>query len=445
MKRLLVFILLVLLAGSVIGELIVKDPGYVLLSYQTTTVETSIWGLGVVVLVSFTTLYLLLQLIQYLLQRRSRIRNWSQKRSHKQAHLKTLNGLNALSAGDWSKAQRLLSQAAPNSDVALVNYLAAARAAHEQNQPESCNELLEQARRIAPKAEVAVGVIQCQIQIERNQWQPALETLVRLRKKAPKHTLVLKLLAQTYTELKDWGSIVQLLPDLRKYQVYNGDKLQQLEQQAYLGHLQKSLDSHSPGAGNEANMLMQSWKSVPKQLQNDCALIERQVELLLQCRASDQAEAFLKERLKKHWQPALVNLYGRIEASQHQKQFKQAQGWQREHPQDASLQLTLGRLALRNSEWQQAQLHFEKSLEQQSSTETYGELARLLLHLQDDAGSQQLLQQHMGILTAKLPDLPLPALPLPETARSEPGPTKPDAPTPDTPTADVPIAATKTA
>ncbi len=416
MKLFLIFILLVLLGGSLVGELIVQDPGYVLLSFKNTTVETSIWGLGVVVLVGFTALYLFLQLSQYLLQRRRKIREWSENRSRKQAHLKTLSGLNALSAGDWSKAQRLLSQAAPHSDVALVNYLAAARAAHEQNQPESCDELLDQARRSAPKAEIAVGVIQSQIQIERNHWQAALETLVRLRKKAPKHSLVLRLLTQTYAELKDWGSIVQLLPDLRKHLVFNSEQLEQLEQQVYLGHLQKNLDSVSSGTEDDARaqMLMHNWKSVPKALQNDSTLIERQVELLVQCNAGDQAEAFIKERLKKQWQPNLVNLYGRIEASQLDKQLKQAQSWLRDHPQDATLQLTLGRLALRNAEWQQAQNHFEQSLALHSSAEAYAELARLLNHLPNNSNSRHLLQQHVDTLTDTLPNLPQPTLPQPD-------------------------------
>ncbi|MEH6470699.1 MAG: heme biosynthesis HemY N-terminal domain-containing protein [Halopseudomonas sp.] len=419
MKLFLIFILVVLLAGSVVGELIVQDPGYVLLSYQHTTIETSIWGLGAVLLLGFTALYILIQLIQYLLQRRRKIHDWSETRQRNQANRKTLSGLNALSAGNWSKAQRLLSQAAPNSDVALVNYLAAARAAHEQNQHESCDELLNQARLIAPKAEVAIGVIQSQIEIERSQWESALATLVQLRHKAPKHTLVLKLLTQAYSELKDWGSIVQLLPDLRKHQVYGGEQLQQLEQQVYLGHLQKTLDSVSSGAEDDVRfrMLMHGWKAVPKAFQHDEALIERQVELLLQCKANDQAEAFLKERLKKQWQPALVNLYGRIEASQLDKQLKQALSWQQDHPQDATLQLTLGRLALRNSEWQQAKIHFEKSLEHKASTEAYGELARLLHHLQDGEASQQLLQQHVDTLTTALPDLPQPepSLPSPDS------------------------------
>ena len=412
MKLFLLFALIILLAGSLVGELIVKDPGYVLLSYQGTIIETSIWGLFLVTVVGFTLLYLLLQLAQYLLARRRKINQWRENHGRKRADRKTLSGLNALSAGNWSKAQRLLSQAAPKSGVSLVNYLAAARAAHEQNQHETCDELLDQARLEAPKAEVAVGIIQSQIQIDRGHWESALATLVRLRNKAPKHSYILKLLSQTYAELQDWGSMVQLLPDLRKQNVYPPEQLAKLEQQIYLGHLQKSLDSVSGNADNAVRqrMLGQGWKAVPKVLQNDSSLIERQVELLLECDANGSAEQFLKERLKKQWQPELVALYGRIEGSDTEKQFKQALSWQKDHPNDATLQLTLGRLALRNSEWQQAQNHFEKSLELQSSSEAYAELARLLHHQQNsDAG--QLLDQHVASLTASLPELPQPEQP----------------------------------
>lgn len=411
MKLMLVFALIVLLAGSVVGELIVQDPGYVLLSYQDTTIETSIWGLSLVVLVAFTALYLSLQLIQYLLQRRQKIHDWSENRSRRRANGKTQSGLNALSAGNWSKAQRLLSQAAPKSGIALVNYLAAARAAHEQNQHESCDQLLDEARLAAPKAEVAVGIIQSQIEIDRGQWQQALATLVRLRSKTPKNSYILKQLTQAYTELKDWGSLVQLLPDLRKYQTYPDERLKQIEQQAYLGHLQKNLDSVSDSADNDVRqrMLMHGWKSVPKAFQQDPSLIGRQVDLLLECNANAQAEKFLKDRLNKQWQPQLIERYGQINGADATKQLKQAESWQQQHPNDASLQLALGRLALRNNEWQQAQSHFDSSLELSPSAEAYAELARLLQHMGPDNGGQKLLQRHLGSLTGSLPDLPQPS------------------------------------
>ncbi|MEH6649659.1 MAG: heme biosynthesis HemY N-terminal domain-containing protein [Motiliproteus sp.] len=420
MKLMLIFALIVLLAGSIVGELIVQDPGYVLLSYQNTTIETSLWGLLLVVVVGFALIYLTLQLVQYLLQRRRKIHDWSENRSRHRAENKTLSGLNALSAGNWSKAQRLLSQAAPRSGVSLVNYLAAARAAYEQNQLESCDELLQKAREAAPKAEVAVGIIQVQIDVERGQWQQALKTLVELRQKAPKNSYILKQLVQVYSELKDWGSMVKLLPELRKYQAYPDAQLQQLEQKVYLGHLQKTLDSVSNSTENpvRAKMLMHGWKAVPKTLQNDGDLIGRQVELLLECDDSAQAENFLKDRLNKQWQPELVTQYGVLDGANPAKQFKQAKSWAQQHPADAALQLTLGRLALRNNEWQQAQDFFEKSLELSATTEAYAELARLLQHFGDDSNGS-VLQHHLGSLTAGLPDLPQPVLaktgqPLPE-------------------------------
>lgn len=437
MKLLLIFALVVLLAGSIVGELIVQDPGYVLLSYQNTTVETSLWGLLLVVVVGFVLVYLTLQLIQYLLQRRRKIHDWSENRSRHRAESKTLSGLNALSAGNWSKAQRLLNQAAPRSGIALVNYLAAARAAYEQNQLESCDQLLQKARESAPKAEVAVGIIQTQIDVERGQWQQALKTLVELRRKAPKNSYILKQLTQVYSELKDWGSIVQLLPELRKHQAYPEEQLQQLEQKVYLGHLQKTLDSVSNSAENpvRAKMLMHGWKAVPKALQNDEGLIGRQVELLQECDDSAQAETFLKDRLNKQWQPDLVNQYGLLNGANPAKQFKQAKSWAQKHPSDATLQLALGRLALRSNEWQQAKGYFEKSLELSATTEAYAELARLLQHLGGD-NDGTILQQHLGSLTAGLPDLPQPELPKPEQSEpKQPAPeqSKSGQPQPDLP------------
>jgi HemY protein len=409
MKLLLLLALAVLLGGSLVGELIVQDPGYVLLSYQNTTVETSIWGLVMIALVLFTVLYLALQLIQYLLQRRRKFRQWSDNHSRNRANRRSLSGFNALSSGNWSKAQRLLTQAASHSGLPLINYLAAARAAHEQNQQESRDELLELARRSAPKAEVAVGIVQSQMLVERGHWESALAILSRLRRKAPKHSHVLKLLTQVYSELKDWGAIVQLLPELRKQQVYGDQQFYQLQQKVYLGHLQATLEKLAEDADNSvrSKMLSHSWKAVPKELRHDPLLVERQVELLLDCDAHAQAEKFLKEQLKQRWQSQLVGLYGRIEGADTAKQFRQALAWQQHHPKDAQLQLALGRLALRNGEWLQAKKHFQQSLELDNSSEAYSELARLLAHLDDKDADQQLLQ-HLDILTDKLPPLPLP-------------------------------------
>jgi len=54
MKKLFIILLIMLVAGAWVGQLMVQDPGYVLLAYQQTTIETSLWVLLLVLVVSLT-------------------------------------------------------------------------------------------------------------------------------------------------------------------------------------------------------------------------------------------------------------------------------------------------------------------------------------------------------------------------------------------------------
>ncbi len=411
MKLLYIIALVLLLIGTVVGELMIKDPGYVLLSYQNTTIETSIWGLLIVSLVAFIALHAGLRFLQYLLERRRKIRDWNENRTRVRANRRTLRGLLALSSGDWQKAQRLLTDAADKAETPLLNYLAAARAAHENGQPDAADSYLQQARKVMPKAEAAIGITQAQIQLARGQLEPCLATLKRLRGIAPRNTYVLKMLQQVYQQQQDWQSLSELLPSIKRHQLLKGEQLQELERQVYMGLLNKSLerlpvesDLHS-----RQKALTKTWKSLPQELANDVEMAASYVDMLTSSGAADRAEAFLREALKRQWQDRLVKLYGQISSSNPAKQLKIAEAWRNEHPDDATLLLTLGRLSLLNSQWDQARSYFEQSLEIDKSQETYNELARLLHHLEDSEGCQKLIAESLDSVTGTLPKLPLPA------------------------------------
>ncbi len=409
MKRLFILLLILLFAGAWIGQMMIRDSGYTLLAYGQTTIEMSLWVFLVLITVLFFALHWALNFIKGSLQSGSRFRLWNRGRSQRIAHAKTLKGLVALSEGNWWKAQRLLSLSAEKTDLPLINYLAAARAAQEQGDENACDELLQKARTATPEAELAVGISQAQIQLSRGQFEPCLATLLNLRKRAPKNTYVMKLLRDVYIQLCDWQALSELIPELRRNKALKPEKLIKTEQLCYKRLLEHSI-ALPEGTDTEARSkaLGIAWHSMPAQLTKDDQLARHYSELLISIGAETKAEPVLRDLIKRQWDDHLVNLYGRIAGENPQKQLDVARGWLKDYPLNPDLLLTLGRLSQRNQHWGKAVTYFEQSLEQQPRVETLSELARLLQNLGETQRTQKLIDKHLGLVGGGLTALPLP-------------------------------------
>lgn len=411
MKRLFLLLLVVLAAGAWIGEKMVKDPGYVLISYDESTIETSLWVLLVILFIGFVAIHWAVNIFFKARLPTGKFRAWRERRGVRQAQGKTLKGLLALSEGRWWQAQRLLSQSAENSDQPLINYIAAARAAHEQREDKSADELLQKARNTVPQAEVAIGITQVQIQLERGQLEPCLATLLRLRRLAPKHTYVLRLLKDVYLKLQDWNGLTNLIPELRKFKVLKEEEISVLEQNCYSELLGSTLANLPVEADSDARLqaLTKEWKSLPASLAHDKAMIQRYIEQLVSAGSEGKAENFLRDQIKRQWDDELVNLYGRIKGDDAHKQLEVAKGWLKKNPDSAALKLTLGRLAMRNEQWGKAVDYMEESLALEKRPETYTELTRLLQHLGDNKRSLSVMQDGLAMLGDGLPPIHLSA------------------------------------
>ncbi len=410
MKKLFIFLLIFLVAGAWLGQMMVQDPGYVLLAYKQTTVETSLWVLLLLLIVAFALGHWLLNLISGLRLPGNKVRSWNSRRNQRLSQRKSLKGMVALSEGNWWKAQRYLSQAAERSELPAINYLAAARAAHEQGDNSGTDALLNKARAATPQAEVAIGLTQAQFQLERGQLEPCLANLINLRRQAPKNTQVLRLLQQVYLRLEDWLALIQLLPELKRQHVLNEEQLAELEQQCHLQRLQQSLATLPSEADEQEQLrvLSRSWQAVPQHLLRDPALVRRYSELMRQIGAEAEAEQVLQDLIKRKWDSTLVEVYGTLAGKDPHKQLETAKGWQKKHPDCAELELTLGRLSMRNELWGQAISHFERSFELNPQVETFGELQRLLQHLGETERASQLMQANFSRVAPQLPALPLP-------------------------------------
>jgi HemY protein len=124
--------------------------------------------------------------------------------------------------------------------------------------------------------------------------------------------------------------------------------------------------------------------------------------------AEQEAEALLHHALKRDYDGRLVRLYGLLRGKDPARQLQAAEGWLKQHPQDAGLLLTVGRLCLQNQLWGKAREYFESSLVFQRDPETCAELARLLARLGEVERSNQLFQEGLGLLDQRLGGLALP-------------------------------------
>jgi HemY protein len=408
MKRLLLLLLLILAAGAWIGEKMVQDPGYVLVAYNESTIETSLWVLLVILFIGFVAIHWAVNLFFKARLPTGKFREWRERRDARKAQGKTLKGLLALSEGHWWKAQRLLSQSAENSAQPLINFIAAARAAHEQGEDQAADDLLQKALSSVPQAEVAIGITQVQIQLERGQLEPCLATLLRLRRLAPKHTYVLRLLKDVYLRLQDWQGLTNLIPELRKLKVLKEEEIYELEQVCYSTLLNSTLASLPIEADNNTRLkaLTKEWQSIPARLSHDTSMVRQYIEQLISADSEDKAESFLRDQIKHQWDEELVKLYGRIKGENAHKQLEIAKGWLKKNPESAALKLTLGRLAMRNEQWGKAADYLEESLTLEKSPETYNELSRLLQHLGETERSLKVMQDGLALMGESLVPLP---------------------------------------
>ncbi|HEX4940621.1 MAG TPA: heme biosynthesis HemY N-terminal domain-containing protein, partial [Candidatus Kapabacteria bacterium] len=316
-------------------------------------------------------------------------------------------GLIAFAEGDWSNAERLMAKGATGNEVALINYLTAAQAAHEQGQEDRRDDYLRLAHQSTKGVETAIALTKARLQFRSEQWEESLATLMVLKQneKLPSYPTVIKMLAQVYIKLEDWDSLLQLLPELHKRKVVEPDEHNELSRRCHVGKLKQSLRGSEE---DRLHNLRQAWEQVPRKLHHDPALLQTYVEALIQLNAGDEAERLITDALRKDWDDNLARLYGTVRGGDVAKQLQWAENWLRERPNNAMLLLTLGRLSLQLQQWEQARQYFEASLRARKSAEAHGELGRLLSHLGEHQASNDNFQQGLAMISQRLPDLPMP-------------------------------------
>ncbi|XOV86263.1 MAG: heme biosynthesis HemY N-terminal domain-containing protein [Pseudomonadota bacterium] len=361
MKRLLLLVLAAIVVAGWLGTLMARDAGYVLVSYDGSTLQTSLWVmLGLLVLIVFGGYYLI-KLTRFLLQSGGSWRAWRGSRAHKKALGLTSRGVTYLHEGDYARAERFLASGAEDSGHAALNYIYAARAADALDNLADRERYLRLAVEAEPGTEQAVAVARAEMALARGQFREVLDVLEGAR---GSDTVTL-LRSKAMLPLRDWQGLWDLMPALRKA-IKNADELKLLQRRIAIERLS------GPSPNDDALSII--FKSLPEELRSD-----PQVVLVYCDHLNDEIaiEHTIRQAMKQRWTPRLLPRYAGLGSATLAQRLKTCEAWQRTHLDDGDLQLCIGRLREQSGDKQGAMEAFRKAVDLADLPEAHAELGRL--------------------------------------------------------------------
>ncbi|MDR1012579.1 MAG: hypothetical protein LBL40_01860 [Coxiellaceae bacterium] len=368
MKKTLFYFLILLL--TVWFEVMMRSyHGYVLITINNISVETSLWFAIVILIFLFIIFYIILRFKDGISAISSYIKRQFNDYQKKFAHKQTVAGLYDLIEGNWSRAEKKILRSANHSDMPIVNYLAATfmikhRYTIKRRNSYSC--LMQQ---ISQDNQIVVGLTQASLQISNYLWQQAILTLQDLYRLRPKNIFVLQLLQQVYLELKDWDGLKKILPLLKRYQIREIDYINNLEERIY-----RELFIIGSSNGDIDDL----WSNLPGYLKKKSTLVAIYTKYLIDHNRNEDAELILKVVLHRNFDDGLLNLYATLSPVQPIKYLNRAEKWLQNHQENPSLLLCLGRICREQKLWGKALYYLERSVKLKPTIGVYIELGRIM-------------------------------------------------------------------
>lgn len=356
--RTAIILLLLVLAGTVgaqwlardgardLGEVFVRAGGYDF----SATLPGALLALGAVALLAWLAWKLLTL----------PFRAWGRYR-RKQARARLTEGLEALHAGHWQRAERLLQRAADDDEVGTIARTATIRAADARG-----DEAAVQAHLAALSARDATthALALADRALAQGEAQDALDALdAPLAQPLPPRGLLLR--AQALAESGRAAEAYGMLGSLKQQQALSLPRYSALE---------SSLAAQSIREAADANVLAERWEILSKPLRADAAIVAAYAERAASLRWDDAAAHSLEQAIDSRWDESLVALYGRLPIGKLDSRRASAQRWLQARPESPALLVTLAQLARLQGQWPQAQEFLHRALAQGASADAWEEL-----------------------------------------------------------------------
>ncbi len=352
--RNLLFWIVLALVGALVAQLLVQDPGYVLVRYRGNDYSTTLAIAVLIGLAALVAAWLLWKVLTapFVLLRRHR---------DKATRARLTDGLDALHQGHWTRAEKSLALAAEHDDVAATARIGAARAAAARGDSAAATQHLDA---LATPHPAARAVALAEIALADGNAPEALAALDDANAQPlPPRGLALR--AQALAALGRPGEAYGLIGPLRQQQALPADRLTLLEAQWAEAALREAGD---------ANVLADRWEALPTPLRSDPAAVAAYAQRAAALRWDEAAGKSLEQALDTRWDESLAALYGRLPIGRLDARRANAERWLQAHPASPGVLLALARLSQAQGQWPQSEAYLHRALAQGAGGDAWEEL-----------------------------------------------------------------------
>jgi HemY protein len=388
------YVVLILLIGSITAHFLLENNGYVLINFRGYTVEMSV---PVLLFVAFLA-YLAVRTLVRIWRAPRELGEMAARARARHAGQRITKGFIALSEGKLARGERLLTKGAADSETPLLNYLTAARAAQAQGDRQRRDNWLKMAQDSDGGTKNAVLLTQAELQIAAGEYQPARNSLAQVRESQPNHPQALKLLGELLHIEQDRHALIDLLPQMRRTKIIPTRTLEEWTIEAFEAELAApNLDIDSINA---------YWNKLPRALRKHERLLRARVHALIAGNNNELAATAICKALKTDWDSELAAIYGKLKLADKDEQLRQTEKWLNQYPEDPVILLAAGRCCIRNQLWGKARSYIESSLAIAPTPAAYHELGHLMLKLDETAAATTAFAKGLTLSNTGTSDIP---------------------------------------
>lgn len=363
--RSVLFWLVLAVLGALLAQLLLQDPGYVLVRFRGTDYQTTVAaGLGLLLAFMFGL---------GLLWNLGRLPFTAFKRHReRRGRAQLVDGLHAHQRGEYQRAEHLLKQAAAHAEGGNLARMHAARAAAARGDAAAATAHLDA---LGERDATSQALLRAEHALADDKPADALTALDAPRAQ-PLPPRGLQLRAEALAASGRGFEAYGLLGALRQQQALPASRLDALQSQWAAQSLQQ--------AGN-ASELADRWDALPQGVQTTASVVAAYARRAAAMGWNEAATRSLEQALDRQWDEELVELYGQLDVARLEERRAQAVRWLQGHPSSPALLLAIARLAQAQGHLPQAERALHRAIAQGAGSPAWEALGDIAVQSGDES------------------------------------------------------------